>query len=279
VNSKRRWASLLPLISITNFAHAELPLWEAGLGIGGASFPEYRGSDEEQQYVLPIPYFVYRGERLNVDRRGIRGLLLAGDNVALNVSADLGIPVDSDQNGARAGMPDLDLVGHLGPSLEFTLHEASDHANVFKLKFPIQSVIGLDLSEPGTHGWFSFPHINYILRARWTLGTALGVTWGSRSYHRYYYGIGDAYATPARPAYSAKAGYSGARASMSLSRRVRKVWLGVFARYENLSGAVYEDSPLVRQSYSLVTGFGVSWVFAQSSRAAVDSPLSEPDPM
>ncbi len=55
--------------------HAELkPLWEAGLGIGAVTFPDYRGSDRTQTYMLPVPYFVYRGEFLKADRNGLRGL-------------------------------------------------------------------------------------------------------------------------------------------------------------------------------------------------------------
>jgi outer membrane scaffolding protein for murein synthesis (MipA/OmpV family) len=40
------------------------PLWEAGLGIGAVTFPDYRGSDESQVYPVPVPYFVYRGKFL-----------------------------------------------------------------------------------------------------------------------------------------------------------------------------------------------------------------------
>ena len=53
--------------------HAEqLPLWEAGLGVAGISFPDYRGADERQYYLLPMPYLVYRGEFLKADRQRVR---------------------------------------------------------------------------------------------------------------------------------------------------------------------------------------------------------------
>ena len=61
--------SLIPLCS-----HArEAPLWEAGAGMAVIDFPDYRGSDERHTYVLPVPYVVYRGEFLKVDRENIRG--------------------------------------------------------------------------------------------------------------------------------------------------------------------------------------------------------------
>ena len=270
-------AALVALYSMT--AHAELARWELGLGLGGASLPEYRGSDEQKNYLLPVPYMIYRGERIVMDRRGMRGLLFAGESVALNIDGDFGVPVDSKQNGARTGMPNLDFMLHLGPSLEFTLHEDRDHADVLKIKFPAQAVISMDLSEPGTHGWFFYPHVNYIIRSRWTLGTAFGPVFATRDYHQYYYGVSPSNAIATRPEYSARAGYTGLRMSMSLSRRTGNVWLGMFARYENLANAVYADSPLSRSNYSLFTGFGVAWIFLRSSHSAADTSLSEPDGM
>ncbi len=60
------------------------------VGISAAYLPDYRGSNEYCTYLFPIPYFVYRGERLQVDRRGARGELFEGDYVSLDFSANLG---------------------------------------------------------------------------------------------------------------------------------------------------------------------------------------------
>ena len=50
----------------------EKPLWEAGAGVAVLDFPDYRGSDERQTLVLPIPYLVYRGDFLKADRDSVR---------------------------------------------------------------------------------------------------------------------------------------------------------------------------------------------------------------
>ena len=55
-------------------AAIEVPLWEAGPGVAYLSIPEYRGSGKQQEYIFPIPYFVYRGEFLKVDRSGVKGI-------------------------------------------------------------------------------------------------------------------------------------------------------------------------------------------------------------
>src|SRR5512140_3673774 len=81
----------------------ELPLWEAGFGLTGLSLPDYRGSNVQRGYVLPLPYLVYRGEILRMDRKGLYGILFQSDRVHLNISADGGVPVKSDKNQARSG--------------------------------------------------------------------------------------------------------------------------------------------------------------------------------
>lgn len=269
--------ALLALASMTT--RAELARWELGLGLGGVSLPEYRGSDQQKNYLAPIPYLVYRGERFVMDRSGIRGLLFASESVLLNVDGGFGVPVNSKQNGARTGMPNLDFMLHLGPSLEFILHEEHDDGDMLKFKIPVQAVISLDMSEPGTHGWFFYPHLNYIIQRRWTLSIALGPNFATRDYHQYYYGVPRSNATATRPEYSARAGYSGVGMSLTLSRRIRQVWIGLFARYENFSGSAFSDSPLVRSNYSLVAGLGAAWIFLRSQRSAADTPLSEPGAM
>src|SRR5690349_18042596 len=65
---------------------ADAPLWEAGAGVAAVNFPDYRGSDQRSSYVLPIPYFIYRGEVLRVDRESVRGRLFESENVELNLS-------------------------------------------------------------------------------------------------------------------------------------------------------------------------------------------------
>jgi outer membrane scaffolding protein for murein synthesis (MipA/OmpV family) len=83
------------LLAVTSpaISHAEeLPLWEAGLGVAGLSLPDYRGSDQQRFYELPLPYLVYRGDFLRLDRNGITGLLFHSEQVRLNCppSAKLG---------------------------------------------------------------------------------------------------------------------------------------------------------------------------------------------
>src|SRR5512143_2800128 len=71
------------------------PLWELGVGIGGLTLPDYRGSNEQRNLLFPIPYFVYRGEILEVDRERVRGLLFKTERVELDFSLNGSPPVKS----------------------------------------------------------------------------------------------------------------------------------------------------------------------------------------
>ena len=86
----------------------------------------------------------------------------------------------------------------------------------------------------------------------------------TKPFHEYFYSVAPQFATPERPAYQAPGGYSGATFLASLSRHIGEFWVGAYVRYDNLSGAVFDPSPLVKQNYALAGGIGFAWVFAES---------------
>lgn len=138
--------SALPLLT----AEKRLPLWEFGVGAGAIHFPDYRGSDRSQAYLLPVPAIVYRGERLKVDRDGLRGLLFDSERLVLDISLDGAVPLDSDQNGTREGMPDLDATFEIGPSPKLTLHQGEPLE--LRLNLPYRFVYASDFRHINSHG-------------------------------------------------------------------------------------------------------------------------------
>jgi outer membrane scaffolding protein for murein synthesis (MipA/OmpV family) len=246
-------------------------LWEAGAGIAYINFPDYRGSDQRSTFVLPIPYFVYRGEFLRVDRESVRGRLFESENVELNLSLNGSIPVDSSGNRARRGMPDLDPTLELGPSLNITLKRFPEHKARLDLRLPVRAVFASDFTYIDNVGWTTQPQLNLDVRdplghAGWKLGVLAGPIFADHRYHDYFYGVGPAFATAGRPAYEAPGGYTGTRFTVALSKRFPKFWAGGFLTWDTLEGAAYEDSPLVRQNQAFTGGFAVSWIFAESDR-------------
>jgi len=270
-------AALLASGALAPGARAELrPKWEAGAGATGLRLPDYRGSDETREYVFPLPYFVYRGRHMRFDREGLRGVLHESDRVEFDLSVAGSLPVKSDRNRARAGMPDLDPALEIGPKLNLTLWRDRPTEQRLDLRFALRGVVTTDLSHAKDAGYVFNPHLYFdsrpaFLGGKWDFSAQLGPLYASERYHQYYYGVAPQFATPERPAFEASAGYSGLASAAALTRRFGKLWVGGFARYDALDGAVFESSPLFRRRQYVAAGVAVAWIFAESKdRVEVD---------
>jgi hypothetical protein len=93
-----------------------------------------------------------------------------------------------------------------------------------------------------------------------------GPIYGSERSHEYFYSVAPEFATPDRPAFEAQHGYAGSQFLVSMSKRYPKYWLGAFVRWDSLDGAVFADSPLVRQEDYFAAGVAFAWILKQSSR-------------
>lgn len=264
-------ACSVAVVSWMQPAHAEEePLWEFGLGVGGIAFPDYRGSDEMQVYPVPVPYFVYRGPIFKADRDGVRGEIFDRRYVELSISVNGTVPVDSADNAARRGMPDLEPTIELGPSLEVHLWRSADEAVKLDLVMPLRVPITIE-SSPEALQWMFAPRLNVDFDdvagyAGWDFGAGIGPVFAADRFHDYYYSVPARFATPSRPEYHADGGYSGMQLVAALSKRFPKYWVGAFVRYDWLGGAGFADSPLMRQESSLAGGFGIAWMIGESKR-------------
>ena len=251
--------------------HAEMrPLWEVGAGLVGLSLPNYRGSDERQALVLPMPYLIYRGEVLRADGDGLRGLLFDSERLEINVSLNGSIPVNSEDDPVRQGMDDLDPAVELGPTVNFRLWQSADRRMRLDARAPLRTAITV-ASRPEQIGWLFSPNLLLEIRdpagqAGWNLGVQAGPYFNDREYNTYFYGVRPAEARVDRPAYAASGGYSGSQLMFTLTKRFPRWWVGGFLRVDSLAGAVIEDSPLVKRSDAVSAGLALSWVFKESKK-------------
>ena len=246
------------------------PLWEVGLGVGAFSFPDYRGSDEQEFYAFPVPYFVYRGDIFKADRDGIRSILFDTDRVQLNVSLGASLPVDSENNDARRGMPDLQPTVEVGPSVEINFWRSEDRKRRLDLRLPLRMGITLE-SSPRDVGWIFSPRLNLDFEDSfgfdgWNLGVLAGLVFNDRRNNAYFYDVAPQYVTTSRPEYRSEGGYGGSQFVAAISKRYPRFWIGSFVRYDSIDGAVFEDSPLVRSDSNWAAGFAIAWVLAESSQ-------------
>lgn len=257
----------LVLARVLPAAAAELPLprLELGVGVGLLSNPDYSGSASVSTTVLPVPYFVYRGERIQVTRDGLVARLFGTPNLRLAVSASASLPGNDSQDTARRGMPKLLPTFEIGPSLEWRFSEVGGH---WDLRLPVRAVAAADLDEFERIGWLTYPHLRYGQGRRWGDWTvegaaSAGPVWASRDYHRYFYRVEPQYATPQRPAYEPAGGYSAARTTAYVGLRHGAWRMGLGISHDTLAGAVMRDSPLVETGDATTIGFGVFYTLWQ----------------
>ncbi|OIP93182.1 MAG: hypothetical protein AUK26_02590 [Syntrophaceae bacterium CG2_30_58_14] len=262
---------LLMLLSPVRAWCEEKPLWELGAGLLLLQMPDYRGSDENRRYLLPYPYFVYRGDILRVERERISGRIFETDRLLLDISLNGNVPVNSSENPDRRGMADLDPTFEIGPSLNVTLLENRQDHYKLKLTLPIRAAFSTDFSSVRHEGWVFHPRLVFekadmIAGSGVNLGISAGPMFADRGYHRYYYAVDPPYATPTRRQYEAGGGYSGSTLTVGLNKNIKPFIIGAFVSLDFLQGAAFEGSPLVKNKYAVMTGITVSWVFLKSSK-------------
>lgn len=260
--------SALPIDSAAaNQNTRQRPLWELGVGVAGLRLPDYRGSEQNHSYLLPVPYVVYRGAFLRADREGARAILVDAQRLKVDLSVAGSVPTRSNGNTARRGMPNLPGTFEIGPNLNYTLFGSVQDKVKLDLRLPVRAAISAQRSPQLVGVTFS-PDLNLDLgrmTGGWNVGLLGGPLYANRKYNAHYYGVDAPYANSDRPVYRAAGGYAGWQALAATSRRFENIWVGAFVRYDNLKGAVFEASPLVRQRSALTVGFGISYVFARSS--------------
>lgn len=245
----------------------QLPVFEAGIAAGGGWLPAYPASDQNRWRGLAVPYVIYRGDLFRADDSGLRARASLAEGIELSVSASAGFNGSSRDITAREGMPDLEWLGELGPTLRFTLWRGEDAAQPRRilLDTPVRAVFSTDWSSVSFRGFTFAPDIAYehvhFLSPFARLRLSAGVVFGTDRYMDYFYRVDPQYARPDRAAYDADPGYLGARVSLSYRMPINeRVSIVAGGRVENFSGAANADSPLHRSDWnvSVVAGIAIS---------------------
>jgi MipA family protein len=242
------------------------PLWEVGLFPGALYIPHYRGSDEYKLWALPLPYLIYRGKFLRLDQEGVRGIFYRSEHLETSISG-WGNPPVEDDNDTRTGMDELDPVIEAGPSVKWYFTGRHPDRTVY-LQWAVRGVFSAGLSGgPDIRHQGFKSAINLVWQhdapwgdPRWHAGLNSGIDISDKKYHRYFYEVPERDALAQRPAYDPDAGFSvwfiSGRVMRTISDRIS---VAAYGRWENLSLAAYEDSPLVKDENNFIIGCAVIW--------------------
>lgn len=249
------------------------PLWEIGLIPGAIRLPHYRGSDEYNIWAMPLPYLIYRGKIMRLDQEGLRGIFYQSEYVETNISGWGNPPVD-EENEAREGMPELDAIVEVGPSLKWHFLGRRPDRTLY-IGWALRSAISIglpddmDIRYQGLKAAMSLVYRNDAPFGKeiWNIGFNTGLDMADKKYHRYFYEVPLANALPERPAYCPDEGISALFFSCRLSREINHhLSIGGYARWENMSFAAYKNSPLVEEENNFIIGCALVWTIKESKK-------------
>lgn len=249
------------------------PLWEFGLFNAAARIPHFRGSDEYEWYFLPLPYVIYRGDIIRANREGIRGIFYDSEHIETSISLYGNPPVSSD-NKAREGMPGLDAIFEVGPAIKWYIW-GRHPVDFLYLRLALRAAYslnfdhGIDISYQGLRSGLNLIYFNQSSLEKYGLSYGLntGIDFSNSKLHSYFYDVRQEHVRPNRPFYKSGSGYSGFSMAGALQKKLTdKLSLGFYSRWDNVSGAVYEDSPLVTSNNNFIFGTALIWKIAESKK-------------
>ncbi|HEY0522690.1 MAG TPA: MipA/OmpV family protein [Stellaceae bacterium] len=263
-----------------NGASNNKALFEIGVAGGVGWIPDYPAAAQNHVQGLALPYVIYRGQVLQSDETGIRGKLYRSRAIEFDLSFGGALRASSRDNRAREGMPDLDYLGEIGPSVRIHAYRDPDAGSV-DVELPVRSAFSTDFSRIDYRGFVFAPELSYTLPnlvfqdSRWK--TSIGPIFATGRLMDYFYHVDQRFALPDRPAFDAHGGYLGSRLQSSYKVPINGR-LSVFAagRVETFAGATNHDSPLFKRDVNFSIGAGLTFSLYRSD-ARSDVPADTVD--
>lgn len=228
--------------------------------------PAYPGSSEKLRLAAALPFLVYRGDVLRIDRSGLDARLVRQENFELDIGFAGSLPASSGDIAARAGMPDLGTLVEFGPRANWTL--LLQRNSRVQLVLPLRTVLEIGGGVRGQGNAFE-PALSYETRddaSAWRMSARVSLVIADSKLGEYFYGVSQPYVTATRPYYEAKAGLLLSRLTLDAAKNLSPdLRVFGFVRYDSYAGAANASSPLMRQSEGTTLGLGFAWILGRSA--------------
>ena len=245
------------------------PTWEAGAFLAAFNAPLYPAAAESQGKILPVPFVIYRGERLRVGEGGIiKAMAVDKPRFKIDLSLGAAFNANSDDAKAREDMPDLDFIFEIGPEVSIMLNNTDASETWLNLQF--RKVFSSDFSRIDDRGYIFQPEISYqgehLFGDSDSFKFTFAPIFATKKTHQYFYQVDDKYSTTERPAYKAKGGYLGSEIVLVNRFKVRHdISIFVSSKLGLYKGASNADSPLFKKDLNYAFGVGLKWTLYQSN--------------
>jgi len=255
------------------------PRFEAGLAWGYFNGFDYPGSTDPNRRQLAFPYFIYRSERFRIAGPSVSAIAIEKPRLRLDWSVAIAPNASSEENSARDGLEEIDVLFEVGPQLIWRVMEktlSTGDALQIDWSTKLRGVLGVDCGSlkkcPGIEERGLVGETQLGVRLRGVLGnpnvtlfTVFSASAATERLQDYFYEVGPEFVTPTRPAYDAKGGLlslnAGAGVALRLPYKVR-LFFGAFNGF--YSASVNRDSPLHEAVQSTTAVVGLVWNIAQS---------------
>lgn len=258
-------------------ARESRPLYEVGLSARIKYVPDYPAADEHRVRGVPLPHLKYRGRVFRAGEFGetFLGRIIENDLYFFSVGAKLAPAVDSNNNDARQGLEDLDILLQIGPKLGLKLTPDALDSDI-NLIAQARWVVSFDTSnfEVGNEGIVLNPRLQYVDYA--LLGPdsetfiEVGPNFTYSGLADYFYTVEPRFARSGRPAYNAREGYLGTSVEMGAEIPLTshlKGFLGSELNYHK--GSRNMNSPLYKRDFNYTVKARLTWIIYKSNRRAV----------
>jgi len=256
-----------PFIACAHAQEGGLPLWEAGLVGGAYVSPAYPGSTERLSVATALPYLIYRGNVLRIDRKGLEARLVHQDNFEVDIGLAGSLPASSKDIAVRAGMADLGTLLEFGPRARWVVARPTPTSRI-QVELPLRQVLEFNGGIHGQGVVFE-PRLSYETRDwgdGWRGSVSASLVFGDRRLNEYFYSVPSEFVTTFRPAYEAKAGLLASRITVDSAKNLTPdVRVFGFFRYDNYEGAANSSSPLMQRSNGISSGVVLAWIWGRSS--------------
>lgn len=246
---------------------ADKPRWEAGALLATFYNPLYPGAEQNHNKLLPVPFVIYRGERLRVGEGGvIKAMAVEKPRFKVDLSLGAAFNASSDNSTAREGMPDLDFIFEVGPEVSFMLGNSAVSETWLNLQF--RKVFSTDFDSIDDRGYIFQPEISYQGKQLFSENDAFKFTlspmFATKKTQQYFYQVDQEFITSERPYYQAKGGYLGTEVSLVNRFELRHdISIFVSTKLGFYNGTSNEESPLLKKTVNYALGLGVKWTLYQ----------------
>lgn len=244
---------------------------QLGLGAGYGIVPHYPASNQSSSKSIVLPIIIYRGDILKSDQEeGTRAELFRSSELDINLSFGARFSNDSKDNIARTGMPNLNYILEIGPSLNYKIFRER-HKKLLTFQVPLRFTTETDFKKYNYLGLVFQPEIKFqmfnlfVENLKYT--SSISFEFFSDRVANYFYEVEPQYANSDRTQYKAQSGFSHVTVGQSVTYDFNQFKVIAGVNFNNYSYSTSKNSPLFKNQNDSSVFTAIAWFFYSKDQA------------